>query len=227
MPAQSYYKYQQGIPTVAGGANTGIMGALQHPDQFAHDDFLAKHLQSMGMRRAGNPFATNGGFQSRTYPQYDQPQIHGYSGGGIPTNLFSQLTGRGPTAADVEQANGGSLGPQHNQMGSLAEFDAMQQNMTPWQQLQMAAGAPMTAARPSPIAHSIPITADNADNIPPNAMMAADGGEIPMGQPVVVGERGPELMVPNQNATVIPHEYLPTHYLMKGDIMGYLKHFIR
>lgn len=223
MPYQNPFRAIGGL-TVAGGANTGVMGAMQHPDQFAHAEWLARHEARMRPNNpVRNPFATNGGFQSREEGGgFDGTQIRGYSGGGIPTNLFSQLTGRGPTAYDVEQANGGGLVPAHNQMGTIP----MNAGLSPWQMLQQAAGAPMTTAMPSPVAHRIPITADNADNIPPNAMMAADGGNIPAGQPVVVGERGPELMVPSQNSTVVPNEYLPTHMLMKGDILGYLRHYL-
>lgn len=36
----------------------------------------------------------------------------------------------------------------------------------------------------------------------------ADGGEPPVGQASVVGERGPELFVPHQAGTIIPHEAL-------------------
>lgn len=36
--------------------------------------------------------------------------------------------------------------------------------------------------------------------------MFADGGEPPVGQPSIVGERGPELFVPHQPGTIIPHE---------------------
>ena len=36
----------------------------------------------------------------------------------------------------------------------------------------------------------------------------ADGGEPPVGQPSIVGERGPELFVPHEPGTIIPHEAL-------------------
>lgn len=37
---------------------------------------------------------------------------------------------------------------------------------------------------------------------------AADGGAVPGGKPVLVGERGPEVIVPGTNSVVIPHEVL-------------------
>jgi phage-related minor tail protein len=36
----------------------------------------------------------------------------------------------------------------------------------------------------------------------------ADGGSIPLGRPVLVGERGPELFVPSSNGTVVPNGQL-------------------
>jgi phage-related minor tail protein len=33
----------------------------------------------------------------------------------------------------------------------------------------------------------------------------ADGGSIPLGRPVLVGERGPEVFVPSSNGTVVPN----------------------
>ncbi len=55
----------------------------------------------------------------------------------------------------------------------------------------------------------------------------ADGGTAEAGQPVIVGERGPEMIVPTKDSTVIPHEYLPMHHLMNGTILEYLKHLTR
>ena len=37
---------------------------------------------------------------------------------------------------------------------------------------------------------------------------AADGGAVPAGAPTLVGERGPEVIVPNSNSVVIPAEVL-------------------
>lgn len=230
MAPGSYIPYKIGQPTVAGGANTGVMAALQHPDQFKKASEMGRLMHQAYGTPERHPFATNGGFTSTIGGDYGGygggSAIHGYSGGGIPTNLFSQLTGRGPTAHDVEQANGGSLGPQHNQMGSLDQFTALQQRMTPWQQLQMAAGAPTTQGHRSPIAASVPLAGMDSRDIPTDTMMAAEGGNISAGQPVIVGERGPELVVPDRHSTVIPNEYLPTMHLLNGDILSFLKHYL-
>jgi len=233
-PYQNPFRAIGGM-TVAGGANTGVMGALQHPDEFNRSSFLADKMRASGGSPAMtlpalNPFATVGGIQSSMGHGgygggYGQPRIHGYSGGGIPTNLFSQLTGRAPTASDVEMANGGGLSPQFNQMGSLNQFDAMQRSPSQWQMLQIMAGAPTTTASPS-MART-PLQDITADNIPPNTMMAADGGDVPAGNPVIVGERGPEMIVPQHNVSVIPHEYLPVLHLLNGQMEQYLKRHLR
>lgn len=47
-----------------------------------------------------------------------------------------------------------------------------------------------------------------AGNVASAAMMAADGGAIPAGQPTVVGERGPEVIVPGTNSVVVPNEVM-------------------
>jgi len=41
-----------------------------------------------------------------------------------------------------------------------------------------------------------------------NVEMKAAGGPIKGGRPYIVGERGPELIIPNQNGTVIPNNKL-------------------
>ncbi len=38
---------------------------------------------------------------------------------------------------------------------------------------------------------------------------AADGGKAPRGEPVLVGERGPEVFIPDQSGTVVPQYYVP------------------
>lgn len=235
MPAQSYYKYQQGLPTVAGGANTGIMGAMQHPDQFAHANWLAGHLQAMGMKRAGNPFVTNGGFQSREEGGgFEGSQIHGYSGGGIPTNLFSQLTGRGPTAADVEQANGGGLAPPHNQMGTLPPpgilggtpiADPTGVDVSGDQQwVKDARAHPFTPRAPFPTGPAWNPNTDLPDIAQPKAP-ATVGSPSPF-------PSGPEWN-PNANMTIGENgssnpygQYLPTMHLLNGDIRSFLKHYL-
>lgn len=40
------------------------------------------------------------------------------------------------------------------------------------------------------------------------ALMAADGGDVPSGTPTLVGERGPEVIVPKGDSNVIPYEKL-------------------
>ena len=91
--------------------------------------------------------------------------------------------------------------------------------------LQIMAGAPTTTASPS-MART-PLQNITADNIPPNTMMAADGGDVPAGNPVIVGERGPEMIVPQHNVSVIPHEYLPVLHLLNGQMEQYLKRHLR
>lgn len=43
--------------------------------------------------------------------------------------------------------------------------------------------------------------------------MFADGGDTDAGQPIIVGEHGPELIVPRQDSTVIPNHKLPRGYM--------------
>jgi hypothetical protein len=49
---------------------------------------------------------------------------------------------------------------------------------------------------------------------------AADGGAVPAGAPTVVGERGPEVIVPNSNSVVIPHEVLKAARKMRNGKKG-------
>lgn len=154
-------------------------------------------------------------------------RIHGYSGGGLPTNLFSAEMGRAPTAADVEQANGGGLSPNYPQMGSLNSYQDWLRGPSQWQRLQAQPGLPTTppvAGKRSPF-DGAPWAGPDLDH--PDVFMAADGGNVPMGQPVIVGERGPEMIVPTKDATVIPNEYLPQQHLINGNILEYLKRFLR
>lgn len=48
----------------------------------------------------------------------------------------------------------------------------------------------------------------------------ADGGTAEAGKPVLVGERGPELMVPNANSVVIPHEVLQAARMLRDNKSG-------
>lgn len=50
---------------------------------------------------------------------------------------------------------------------------------------------------------------------------AADGGNFPAGQPLVVGERGPELMVPQQPVTVVPNQQPAGQ-----DVQGMIRQFL-
>ena len=53
----------------------------------------------------------------------------------------------------------------------------------------------------------------------------ADGGPVAAGQPVVVGESGPKVVVPQADATVIPNgrDMARRAALRKGDIDSYIK----
>ena len=46
------------------------------------------------------------------------------------------------------------------------------------------------------------------NDIQGTVMMAANGGPVGMRQPYIVGERGPELFVPNQSGNIIPNHDL-------------------
>lgn len=186
-------------------------------------------------------------------------RIHGYEGAGLNTRDFSRLTGRGPTAADVEMAQGGGLAPDHPQMGSLASYYAASRGPSQWQRLQGLTAAPSAAPKSDPFSGT-PWSGPDVDKT--GTMFAADGGDVPAGHPVVVGERGPEMAVPrignvrmhmmsngepwyrdadprivgangpemitpSRDTTIVPNEYLPAHHLLNGNIMEYLKRFIR
>jgi len=156
-----------------------------------------------------------GGHHGQSSEMSGGPTIHGYAGAGLNTRDFGNAFGRAPTAGDVEMAQGGGLAPPVPQMGSLNDYYDMLRRPSQFQQLQ--AGVPQGGAQPSgpPMATPIPNNPTNAFNFPPNTMFAADGGDIPADQPVVVGEEGPELVVPNHNVTVIPN-----------NLMEYLKRFL-
>ncbi len=244
-------------PVVGAGGGTGTTPGTSglHP--------VGGETWEMNSNRDGVQFNGPSQYSGRSAGGDTGERIHGYSGGGIPTNLFSQLTGRGPTAADAEALNGGGLSPQFNQMGSLDSYYALQRNPSQWQQLQMrtpqAGSDPMAGVMgnhignnqlvdrtqgpgfrdmdrtpiASPIPSSSPFTGkpwtapDPWEAQQAHVMTAADGGNIPAGQPVIVGERGPEMVVPTKDSTVIPHEYLPLQHLMQGNILEYLKRFMR
>ncbi len=140
--------------------------------------------------------------------------IHGYEGAGLNTRDFTTATGRAPTATDVEMAQGGGLAP-HHQMGSLEDYYAMLQRPSQWQQLQ---GPPVASNAPAMTPFSGPQWTGPDAAMAGNTMFAADGGNVPAGQPVVVGENGPEMVVPNKSITVIPN--------MQGNLLEYLKRFL-
>jgi len=120
-PYQNPYRAVGGV-TVAGGANTGVMGALQNPDQFNRANVLAGQRRNQGGVQAlnlpANPYITNGGFEARM----------GGSGGSF-SAAPQRIGGRGEaplatTAADYERAHGGSISPGTGSMGSLQDFYA-------------------------------------------------------------------------------------------------------
>lgn len=129
MPTPSYYPYRIGQPTVAGGSNLGAVAAEQDPAKAKRDEFMNQMRYRMGLSPLRHPLAMTGGFQSsmdegRHHGGYSEPpqRIEGYHGAGLPTNLFSQLIDRAPTASDVEMAQGGGLSPNFPQMGSLPYY---------------------------------------------------------------------------------------------------------
>lgn len=303
----SAYRRTGPTPVIGGGGGTGTAVGT-NPAHVGGDTW------EMNSNRGGMQFNGPSTYRGSAYGG-GGPTIHGYEGGGLNTRDFSQLMGRGPTAADVEMANGGGLAPNHPQMGSLDSYYSMARGPSQWQQLQMGVpqGAPQSGVSagngqgttfdpntgswvpsqggsgqaglplplmsnqnpvpqaPSPFHYTPdqpwlladkssaqkdfdtgfrmadagrgtapPLTGGGGLINPPPAPyhsgpsrsrpllpMLADGGEAKAGQPVIVGERGPEMMVPTEDVTVIPNEYLPSQHLRSGDIMQYLKRFLR
>lgn len=96
-------------------------------------------------------------------------------------------------AANTQQGlPGQNLGAYSNlltplaQLGSQSNGTQTQQTQVPaWQQALQVAGT-----------------------LGPMVMGFAEGGNPPVGQPSIVGEKGPEVFVPNQPGTVLPHGFL-------------------
>lgn len=220
MPFQNPFRAVGGV-TVAGGANTGVMSAVQHPDATAKADFIAKNNELMGRSPMRHPLASTGGFQASN-DGYPQPTIHGYAGGGIPTNLFSQLTGRGPTASDVEQANGGGLSAPHSSMGSLQQFDMMQRMPSQWDMLQMSGGNPMLGH--NYMSHGRPSEVGPASDWSGSAGSdwAPKGPQFWTDHPPSL----PEAFSGSKQGVPPSSSYLPTLNLLNGQISQYLKRFI-
>lgn len=157
----------------------------------------------------------------------DDGRIHGYVGSGVPTDVFSKLYGRGPTAADAEQLNGvdqfgfHSLSPDFGKMG-MGSLDALYAMNQPRSRASSPVADPDAwmglGGRPPPD------FADQFKDAPP-IEGRADGGPVAAGQPVVVGESGPEVVVPQADATVIPNgrDMARRAALRKGDIDSYIK----
>lgn len=124
----------------------------------------------------------------------------------------------GPEFGDPSQAVQGSFPPLGAPMQTYADEQHRENNRlrTDW----AAHYQSPTLATPFPTG---PMLDEYGSPIPGRA----DGGPVFEGQPVIVGERGPELMVPKQDATVIPNEYMPHRHLMEGNIPEYLKRFLR
>lgn len=220
-------------PTWAAGSSTNVISALQHPDESARAKDMAMMRNRMGLGPPPLPLGPTAGFSYGGSREHsggggltEAPLVHGYEGGGISTRDFTNATGRAPTAGDVEMANGGGLAPAHPQMGSLDSYYQMAHGMSPWQALQGPNRATPPQAK-SPALYDKPFAGPDATDFPQDIQMAADGGDIAPGRPVIVGERGPELIMPKQDATVIPNEYLPTRHLLSGNILDYLKRFLR
>lgn len=240
--AMEMWKQQHGITGYSGPSPSSLPGAIQggggHP--------------SYGM---------GGGGGSSGAP------IHGYTGSGIPTDLFAQLTGRGATADDyygMRGAGGGSnpyggLGGYAGQPNFKSNADdgtlpSGSPGMNPFSSAtpisQNTSGMPSAsnlAAQQAAAAKNASLGLSNTgQTIPdlgtfsqpsfplksPHSLLGtnipdwdfkADGGPLTVGKPTVVGERGPEMIIPKEEATVIPNHYLPMQYLMQGDILNYIK----
>lgn len=79
---------------------------------------------------------------------------------------------------------------------------------------------PMPATRSTDPSHAMPWQYDLGDQPPEDGSgyyigARADGGPVAAGAPYLVGERGPEVVVPQADAAVIPHEDPFTKFLQK------------
>jgi hypothetical protein len=73
-----------------------------------------------------------------------------------------------------------------------------------------AAGMPSGSfsSPPGGVTNGGPLSAIGNANVTPGFNAYAEGGKPPVGQPSVVGEKGPELFVPDQPGTVVPNDLL-------------------
>lgn len=102
------------------------------------------------------------------------------------TPMWQQLAGLGITAAGMAMGNPGSyLSAGSSLMGALGGNPGGQNS-------SYMPGGMYSGGQPS---------FQNGQYNP----MFADGGRPPVGQPAIVGERGPEVFVPDQPGTVVPN----------------------
>lgn len=137
------------------------------------------------------------------------------------TALGRQLTGAqaqqtaGTGATNLENTLGGQQTAQ-SQADLNAKFNQwLMAQQYPFQTIQASDSAIAAGKAGAPVTTTGTQTTQAPDNSGygligslAGAMFAADGGSVPAGKPVVVGERGPELLYPGTDSVVVPNEVL-------------------
>ena len=140
-------------------------------------------------------------------------------------NLAETALGRQLTGAQAQQTAGTNAATLENTMGGQQTAQTQAQLNAQYNQWLMAQQYPFLTSQNlnQTVAASTPAaggTTQSTTQAPDNSgygllgsaiggfFAAADGGAVPAGAPTVVGERGPEVIVPNTNSVVIPHEVL-------------------
>ena len=194
---------KKGLP--AGGGNLGGETDSNPALAALHGNlstlFGGNRFTGYNVSRAPTPYNPSGSMAGGKMSMGESgPSIHGYTEGGIPTDLFSQLTGRGPTADDVYNQNGG-LAPQHNQMGGLPQVGSGYPGYNPYAGLGTGKEDDW-------------VTRDRGKPSTP----------FPTGPALGEGDPNFNTLTPSTSrAPVDTSHYIPMQHLMRGDILGYIK----
>lgn len=154
-------------------------------------------------------------------------------------NLAETALGRQLTGANALFGEGANATNLVNTLGGQQTAQSQAQLNAPYNQWLMAQQYPFQTTQLMDQAISAgrmgaPVTSTATQSAPDNSgfgilgsiagsaasAFLADGGSMQPGQPTVVGERGPEVLVPNTTGVVIPNEVLQAARLLRAAKLG-------